>query len=198
MATKNRWQSFDGTEPVLAWTLSTPAPTAAERRALVDEVLAAGRASGVLIDTGGAVDAGDGEPLPWDAAVAAGAAAPFAARVFVRDGGGAIVERTAPDAGALLRGLEPLEPAYARRFAAARPFSAAWSTSTPTSITVHVGFFTSLWFDDTDASLLAKNEPALQEFRAALAGIARRRGGRLAAPTSPSRASTNAGPAQRT
>ncbi|MBM4280709.1 MAG: hypothetical protein FJ137_08070 [Deltaproteobacteria bacterium] len=194
MTTKNRWQSFDGTDPVLAWTLSTPAPTAAERRALVDEVLAAGRTSGVLFDTGGAVVSGDGEPLPWGPAVASGAAAPFAARVFVRDGHGAIVERSAPDAGALLRGLEPLEPAYARRFAAPRPFSAAWSTSTPTSIAVHVGFFTSLWFDDTDAALLARNEPPLLAFRAALVGTARRRGGRLVAPTAP----TGDGAAQRT
>jgi hypothetical protein len=195
VTTRNRWQSFDGVDPVLVWTLSAPAPRAEERRAIVDEVLRAGRSSGVLIAADPGTSAAEGrsdsnEPLPWRAATgaagAADAAGSFSARVFVRDMGGSIVERTASDAGALLRGLEPLEPAYARRFAASRPFSQAWSVSTATAITIHIAFFTSLWFDETDGELLQRNEPALASFRAALSGIARRRGGRLVAPTSPS------------
>ena len=186
MTTKNRWQSFDGTEPVLAWMLSVPAPTAAERRAVVDEVLVAGRASGVLVAGDGAVRGGDGEPLPWESAVMSGAPVPFSSTVFVRDAHGAVVQRSTDDAGALLRSLEPLEAVYARRFAASHPFAAAWSTSTSTSLVVQIGFFTSLWFDDSDAELLQDNEPQLAAFRAALTGTARRRGGRLLAPSSPS------------
>ena len=186
MTTKNRWQSFDGPEPVLAWTLSVPAPSVADRRAVVDEVLAAGRASGVLAVGDGAVHGGDAEPLPWAEDAIAGRAVPFSSTVFVRDAHGAVVQRTTGDAGTLLRSLEPLEPAYARRFAAAHPFAAAWSTSTATSIAVQIAFFTSLWFDDTDGALLQKNEPLLAAFRAALTGLARRRGGKLQAPSSPS------------
>jgi hypothetical protein len=185
MATKNRWQSFDGTEPVLQWTLSVPAPQAAERRAVVDEVMAAGRSSGVLVAGEQAVRS-EGELLPWAEAIVAGASVPFSSTVFVRDAQGAVVRRSAGDAGALLRSLEPLELAYARRFAASHPFAAAWSTCTATSVAVHVAFFTSLWFDATDAELTRANEPQLAVFRAALVGIARRRGGRLVAPSSPS------------
>jgi hypothetical protein len=186
MTTKNRWQSFDGTEPVLSWTLSVPAPGSAEQRAVVDEVLAAGRASGVLVAADGAVVVGAAEPLPWADAAIRGQAVPFSSTVFVRDAQGAVVQRSASDAGALLRSLEPLEPGYARRFAASHPFAAAWTTSTSTSIAVQIAFFSSLWFDDTDVELLQKNEPALAAFRASLLGVARRRAGRFVAPLSPS------------
>ncbi|MFZ9345461.1 MAG: hypothetical protein ACO268_09975 [Opitutales bacterium] len=104
-------------------------------------------------------------------------------RVVVRDGTGALVERTAADAGALLRSLEPLEPAFARRFAAAHPFAAGWSTSTAAAITVTVGFFTTLWLPHGDAALEAANAPALDALRTALTALARRRGGRIVAPT---------------
>jgi hypothetical protein len=199
MTTKNRWQSFDGSEPVAAWTLSVPAPTPAERRAVVDAVLSAGRSTGVLVagdgavrggggagggGAGGAGDGGvdDGELLPWADAVLAGRPVPFSSTVFVRDGQGEVVQRSSGDAGALLRSLEPLDPGYARRFAASHPFAAAWSTATATAITVQVGFFTSLWFDETDGVLLQRNEPAIAAFRAALTDLARRRGGRLTVP----------------
>jgi hypothetical protein len=185
VTTKNRWQSFDTIDPVLVWTLAVPAPQAADRRSVVDELLEAGRSSGVLLAGDGAVGVGDAELLPWELALVDGGQAPWSSRVFVRDALGALVQRTASDAGALLRSLEPLEPAYARRFAASRPFAAAWSTSTASTVTVQVGFYTSLWFDDADVELAQRNEPALTSFRAAMAAIARRRGGRLVAPLSP-------------
>ncbi len=59
MMMQNRWQSFEGSEPVLTWVLAVP--SAAERRACVDEVLAAGAASGVLVAGARAVSTVAGE-----------------------------------------------------------------------------------------------------------------------------------------
>jgi hypothetical protein len=181
MTTRNRWHSPEGTDPLATWTFAAPAPTDAERRAIVGEVLDAGRASGVLLAGEGAV-APSGEPLPWEAAAYAGPLAPFASRVVVRDAAGALVTRTAGDAGALLRALEPLDDAYARRFAASRPFATAWSSSTSSGVTVTIAFGTSLWASHGDDALEQANAPALAAFRASLTSLARRRGARLTTP----------------
>jgi hypothetical protein len=182
--TKNRWHCPEGTEPLLAWTVSAPAPSSAQARAFVDEVMAAGRATGVLVAGPGAV-AGSGELLPWEGAVYAGAPVPFSSHVVVRDRDGGLVSRVAGDAGALLRSLEPLEPAYARRFAASRPFAAAWSTASPATLTITIAFLTNLWLDHGDPGVQQANARGFDELRASLAAIARRRGGRLVAPPSP-------------
>jgi len=186
MTMQNRWQSFEGSEPVLTWVLAVPLPSAAERRACVDEVLAAGAASGVLVAGARAVSTVAGEErLPSAGAAHACGALPFASRVVVRDGHGTFVDKTAGDAGALLSSLEALKPAYARRFAAPHPFAAAWTTSTPQALSNTVAFFTSLWLPHGDDALLARNLASLEQFRAALGAIARRCAGRLQAPLVP-------------
>ena len=176
---KNRWCSYDATDPILVWELSVPAPSPEEQQAVVVAVLAAGRDSGLLL-TGGPLPAFG---LPFEDALFAGDKVPFASRVFVRDLSGAIVERQSDDAGLLLRSLEPLDDVYARRFAASHPFVGAFSTSTDKSVTVSVCFFGSVFFDETDPELHAKNQPHLLAFRDALLAIARGRGGKLVAPT---------------
>jgi hypothetical protein len=161
MTTKNRWQSFDGTEPLLVWTLAVPLPSSPERRACVDELLAAGAKSGVLVAAAHAVQTSTtGELLPFEQAAYAALAVPFSSRVFVRDAMGVVVERTSGDAGALLASLEPLEPAYARRFAASRPFTAAWTTSTTNALAISIAFYTSLWLPHSDDELAQRNGPA--------------------------------------
>jgi hypothetical protein len=186
MAHHNRWQSFETTEPVLAWSLVVVAPTPGDRRAVVDEVLAAGARTGVLLASPQAVrEESATELLPWNDAVASGQPVPFSSRVFVRDATGGVVERTAADAGALLRQLEPIEALYARHFAAARPFAVAWTTTSATALEVTIAYFTSLWLEHGDEALHQKNLPALMTFRDALVAVARRRGGRIEAPLSP-------------
>lgn len=196
---KNRWCSYDATDPLLVWELAAPAPTAVERRAVVDAVVKAGRESGVLIVAGWPLrevtkaSAGDAlEPLPYEDALFSGDRVPFSSRVSVREGpAGAIVDKESDDAGALLRSLEVFDDVYARRFAASHPFVGAFSTSLEKSIAVSVCFFATVFFDESDPDLLAKNQVRLLAFRDALLAIARARGGKLVAPTR-TNAQTNA------
>lgn len=194
---KNRWCSYDATDPILVWELAAPAPTPVERRAVVEAVVNAGRDSGLLIVAGwplrevsrSASSERSDEPLPYEDALFAGAPVPFSSRVFVREGpGGAIVEKESDDAGALLRSLESVDDGaddvWARRFAASHPFVGAFSTSSDKSVAVSVCFFATLFFDEGDPELLAKNQPRLLAFRGALLALARSRGGKLVAPTS--------------
>ena len=177
---KNRWCSYDATDPILIWELAVPAPSPAEQQAVVDAVLLAGRGSGVLLTSGALPPVG----LPFEDALFAGDKVPFSSRVFVREASGAVVERTSDDAGALLKSLESFDDVYARRFAASHPIVGAFSTSTEKSVSVSLCFFASLFFDETDAELYAKNQPRFLGFRDALLTIARARGGKLQAPTS--------------
>jgi hypothetical protein len=185
---KNRWCSYDATDPILIWELAVPAPSPAERQTVVDAVLAAGRDSGVLLVGGPAPTAG----LPFEDALFAGEKVPFASRVVVRDPGGAFVERTSDDGGALLRSLEHFDDVYARRFAASHPLVGAFSTTTDKSISISVCFFASLFFDESDPELYAKNQPALLAFRESLLALARARGGKLKAPTTTTTTTTAA------
>ncbi len=182
-AMKNRWCSYDATDPLVVWELAVPTPSLVEQQAVVDALLLAGRESGVLLTTGLLPTVG----LPFEDALFAGEKVPFASRVFVRDLSGALVERQSDDAGALLRSLEPLDDVYARRFAASHPFVGAWSTSTDKSVCVCICFFASLFFDESDPELHARNRPRLLVFRDALLSIARSRGGKLTAPTTTTR-----------
>jgi hypothetical protein len=195
---KNHWCSYDATDPILVWELVVPAPApppattvGGPQEQVVDAVLRAGRKSGVL-DLVGFTDQRPGRPvverrqgewLPYEDALFEGAAVPFVARVFVRDVTGAVVERQSGDAGALLRELEVLDDAYARRFAAAHPFAGAFTTSTQQALTVTICFFCTLFFDEQDPALYRANQPALLQFREALLQIARDHGGTLTAPT---------------
>ncbi len=191
---KNRWCSYDATDPILVWELAAPAPTPVERRAIVEAVVAAGRDSGVVLVAGwplrevsraGSAERSE-ELLPYEDALFDGAPVPFSSRVFVREGpAGAIVEKESDDAGALLRSLEVFDDVYARRFAASHPFVGAFSTTSEKSIAVSVCFFATLFFDESDPELLAKNQPGLLQFRSALLTLARSRGGKLLAPSSP-------------
>jgi hypothetical protein len=176
-APRNQWQVYDTTEPLLVWHLLLPAPNDDVANAAVDDALQRLAASGLLL--------GAHRPLPDEATVFAGTPLPFQTRVQVRDERGALVERTANDAGALLRTLEgpTLDAGYARRFAApGRPFVAAWSVRQGATVEVCVAFYSTIAFDDRDADVHAKNQARLEAARAALEGLARRCGGRLVAP----------------
>jgi len=176
-APRNQWQVYDTTEPLLVWHLLLPAPNDDVANAAVDEALQGLAASGLLL--------GAHRPLPDEATVYAGGALPFQTRVQVRDGSGALVERTATDAGALLRTLEgpTLDVGYARRFAApGRPFVAAWSVRQGATVEVRVAFYSTIAFDERDAAVHAANHARMHDARAALEGLARRCGGRLVAP----------------
>ncbi|MDP2341150.1 MAG: hypothetical protein Q8O67_09340 [Deltaproteobacteria bacterium] len=183
---KNRWCSYDATDPILIWELAVPAPSPHEQQAVVDAVLTAGRETGVLVTNGLLPIAG----LPYEDALFAGEKVPFASRVFVRDSSGSLVERFSDDAGALLKSLEVFDDVYARRFAASHPVVGAFSTATEKAVTVSVCFFASLYFDESDAELHAKNQPRLLGFREQLLQIARARGGKLKAPTTTSTTTT--------
>jgi hypothetical protein len=164
----------------MVWTLALPAAAAKVARADVRDVLVAGEASGVLIAQPGAI-AAEGEPLPYEAALRAGRVAPFVSRVNVRDPQGAIVEHTTGDAGKLLRAVERFDPVEAQHFAASHPFAAAWTSSTLSSLTISIAFFTTLWVNTSDPMLHARNTARLEAFRKALTEIAQRRSGRLTA-----------------
>lgn len=177
---KNRWRSVAGNEPLMVWSLSLPASSQKVARDDVMSVLRAGSSSGVLIANPGAV-AAEGELLPWETAIRTGRAVPFVSRVNVRDPQGAVVEHTTGDAGRLLRAVEGLTAVEAQRFAASQPFAAAWTSSTLSSLTVSIAFFTTLWVNTSDPELHARNSARLDAFREALNALARQRGGRLVA-----------------
>lgn len=183
---KNRWCSYDATDPIVAWELTVPAPSPAAQQAVVDVVLEAGRTTGILLTSGRLPTGGlpFEEALPFEHALFAAERVPFASRVFVRDAAGIIVERQSDDAGALLKSLEPMPDAiYARRFASSHPFVGAFSRSNDKSVLVVVCFFASLFFDESDAELHARNQSALLTFRDSLLALARDRGGTLNAST---------------
>lgn len=197
----NHWCSYDSTDPVRVWSLAAPLPAttsttsaAPTQRGFVAAALTACADTGVVCfddgDGGGDIDAalarvaragagGVVEWLPFEDALFAGDAVPFASRVFVRVGS-AIVARTSNNAGALLRELEQkLDDAYLRRFAAAHPFVGAFTTSTATTVRLSLCFFTSLPFDETDAALFAANQAPLLALRERLVALARAHGGTL-------------------
>jgi len=192
---KNHWCSYDSTEPILVWELAVPAPAwppagqagPSPQQEVVAEVCRVGRASG-FVDVNGfprAPSPGT-EWLPFEDDLFAGLPVPMTSTVIVRDAAGALVQRQSGDAGALLRELEVFDDAYARRFAAPHPFVGLFSTSTEKTLSIHVCFFSSLYFDESDPGLREANLPRLLEFRAALLAIAQKRGGRLRAPTTTS------------
>ena len=75
------------------------------------------------------------------------------------------------------------------RFAAVgRPFVAAWQTRGEGSVEVCVAFLTTLHFDEQDAALHERNHARVVAARDGLTALARRRGGRLMAPTTLARA----------
>jgi len=193
---KNHWCSYDATDPLLVWELRVPATATtradSEQEQVVDAVCRAGRATGVVDWIGWSdhrvsrpiLEARAGEWLPFEDALFSGVRVPFISTVFVRDAKGVIHPRTAGDAGALLRELEPdLDASYVRRFAASHPFVGLFSTSTSSHIAISVCFFCDVFFDERDAELFEKNQQALVKFRDALVAIAQKRGGTLVAPT---------------
>jgi hypothetical protein len=182
---KNHWQAFDSAEPLLVWQLRLPAPAGTDGDAVaaaaVDEALDVLAQSGLLITR---------RPLPAEEAVFAGEAPRGVSVVTVRDARGALVDERADDAGALLRRLEGpgLDAGYARRFAApGRPFVAAWQHRDAASVELRVAFFSTLHFDARDAALHEKNHARVIAARDGLLALARRRGGRIVAPPTPSR-----------
>lgn len=180
-ALTNLWQVHDTTEPLLVWHLRLPAPDDLFADTAVDDALAVLHETALLRKR---------RPLPDEAAVYEGTAPRAPTLVSVRDRG-AIADVVADDAGALLRRLEgpTLDAGYARRFAAVgRPFVAAWSARSPGSIEVCVAFWTTLHFDERDGEVFAKNHARVVAARDGLLGLARRRGGRLVAPVSLTRA----------
>ncbi len=193
---KNHWCSYDATDPVLTWELSVPAAASkqpgSEQEQVIDAVCRAGRATGVVDWIGWSdhrvsrpiLEQRPGEWLPFEDALFAGVRVPLISTVFVRDDKGAVHPRTAGDAGALLRELEPqLDDVYVRRFAASHPFVGLFSTSTESTLAVTVCFFSNVFFDEQDAALFAANQAPLLKFREALLAIARQRGGTLTAST---------------
>ncbi len=180
MLARNRWRSFPATDPLMLWTLTTPFSSRQEARRFAEEVLLLGRESGVLIAGANAI-AAEGEPLPWEQSARAGGALPFTTRVSVRDGSGKIVDQLAADAGKLLATLERLDPSDVPRIAASRPFVAAWTTSTLSTMTVNFAFFTTLWIDIGDPELHERNTRRLEALRTGLTALAKRHAGRLTA-----------------
>lgn len=189
---KNHWCSYDSTDPILVWELSVPAPAAppagqpppGPQQEVVAEVCRAGRATGFVDVIGFPRAPAEGQEwLPFEDDLFGGLQVPLVSTVTVRDAQGALVQRQSADAGALLRELEVFDDVYARRFAASHPFVGLFSTSTDKTLGIHVCFFSTLYFDESDPELTAANQARLLEFRAALLAIAQKRGGRLNAPT---------------
>ena len=192
--TNNRWQVYDTSEPLLQWQLALPLPSSSSSSSSSASaeaaVVAAVRAALLPLVTV------VGPTLP-DVDRAFSAPAPFRSTVTVRDQRHALVDIEADDAGATLRRFEgpDLDPGYARRFAAlGHPFVAVWSSTATTSTSstpkttplrfgVTVAFFATIWFNDEDPALLARNAARLQAAHTALTTVARRHGGQLLAPT---------------
>ena len=108
--------------------------------------------------------------------------------VTVRDEHDGLVDVTASDAGELLRRLEgpAFEALYARRFAAlGQPFVSVVVSTAGNELTLTVSFFATIWFDDRDADLRARNEARLLAARTELTSVVRQHGGQLNAPLAP-------------
>jgi hypothetical protein len=199
----NRWSSHASAEPAIEWVLSFPDEGPAARRTIAAEVLAAGDATGLF--TIARVDVGDlqlaaatnndawravvdqrglDHPLPFQDALLEGeGTVEVETTVAVRDHDGAIVEKRASDAGALLRELEPgLSATDARRFAGHKPFVAPWAVLEGGRFEVRFGFWTDLFWLRVDDELRAKNEARLVDLRERLQAIARARKGEASLP----------------
>lgn len=197
----NRWSSHASAEPAIEWVLSFPDEGPAARRAIAADVLVAGDATGLF--TIARVDVGDlklpaattndawraiaeklEHPLPFQDALLEGeGTVEVASTVAVRDHGGAIVERRASDAGALLRELEPgLSASDARRFAGHKPFIAPWGVVEAGRFEVRFGFWTDLFWLRVDDELRRKNEARLVDLRERLKAIADARKGTASLP----------------
>ena len=178
-APRTRWHVYDSAEPLLVWRARLPLP------ARDDDGTVTGLIAACLevLATSGLVRAH--APLPTEAAVFQGLADRSSSVVTVRNERGEAVDVEADDAGALLRRLEGpgLDVAYARRFAALGiPFVAVWCRHGARELELSVAFFTTLFFDDTDADVWRRNQRRMAIARDGLAAICRRRGGRLWAP----------------
>ena len=200
---KNQWQSPDALDPFLTWELVLPLTQSAQRFDFVDEILAlcaqtrlvrireVALAVVTLPVTEDPRHYGEVarsrsllEVLPFQEALCGGdGRVVIESTVFVRDQAGAIIERDASDAGALLRSLEPdADAAWARRFATSHPFVGLWSTTTGGELRVTFAFWCTLLFDESDEELLQRNRPRLQGLHDGLQALARRSRGSVDAP----------------
>jgi hypothetical protein len=188
---RTQWHVSDSAEPVLAWRVRLPVPADADDGAvagLIAELLE-------VLATSGLVRAR--APLPTEAAVLEELADRSPSVVTVRNERGEVIDVEADDAGALLRRIEGpgLDVAYARRFAALGiPFVAVWCRHGDRELELSVAFFTTLFFDDSDAEVWRRNQRRVATARDGLAAICRRRGGRLLAPVTLDEARADARP----
>ncbi len=185
-ALHNSWQVFDTTEPVLVWQARLPLPasssppsssSSSSPSALSSALLAA---LSPLVTRTGALDSLDDEHLDKTTV--------HRSLVTVRDEHDGLVDVTASDAGELLRRLEgpAFEALYARRFAAlGQPFVSVVVSTAGNELTLTVSFFATIWFDDRDADLRARNEARLLAARTELTSVVRQHGGQLNAPLAP-------------
>ena len=176
-ALHNSWQVFDTTEPVLVWQARLPLPASSSPSALSSALLAA---LSPLVTRTGALDSLDDEHLDKTTV--------HRSLVTVRDEHDGLVDVTASDAGELLRRLEgpAFEALYARRFAAlGQPFVSVVVSTAGNELTLTVSFFATIWFDDRDADLRARNEARLLAARTELTSVVRQHGGQLNAPLAP-------------
>ena len=188
---RTQWHVSDSAEPVLAWRVRLPVPAGADDGAvagLIAEILE-------VLATSGLVRAR--APLPTEAAVLEELADRSPSVVTVRNERGEVIDVEADDAGALLRRIEGpgLDVAYARRFATLGiPFVAVWCRHGDRELELSVAFFTTLFFDDSDAEVWRRNQRRVATARDGLAAMCRRRGGRLLAPLTLDEARADARP----
>ena len=191
-ALHNSWQVFDTTEPVLVWQARLPLPASSSPSALSPSALSPSALSpsalssallaalSPLVTRTGALDSLDDEHLDKITV--------HRSLVTVRDEHDGLVDVTASDAGELLRRLEgpAFEALYARRFAAlGQPFVSVVVSTAGNELTLTVSFFATIWFDDRDADLRARNEARLLAARTELTSVVRQHGGQLNAPLAP-------------
>lgn len=190
------YSSYDSFEPVVAWKLTLP--KSADPRAAARKILDAGEASelfviGEIEASGARASSGhaflehlvaSSEPLPFaDAFYGDGGRVVVESRVTYRNADSALKSERVTDAGELLRRIAPdADPMWLRRFAASHPFVAPWSTTYEGGCTFTLAFWTSLFFDDTDAAVYQENRGRLLMLRARLVEIAKDMHGELLAP----------------